>query len=133
MSVPELYMVSQDLMILSFSRGSQMSTSSLVSRKPLYCCDSFSHLPVLPLNRIRDKELSDVYTQSKTEILYRKAVRIYLFSATVVDRRCFEQFPLKHPSLLANMKNTCRGFVIIKPGLGLDSEKDAIKTMAYLG
>lgn len=54
-------------------------------------------------------------------------------SAIVVDRSRFEQFSFKHPSLLANIVNTCGGFVIIKPGLGLDLEKDAIKTTVYLG
>lgn len=58
-------------------------------------------------------------------------------SAIVVDRRCFELFSFKRPSLLdegkANMVNTCGGFVTIKPGLGLDLEKDAIKTTVYLG
>lgn len=54
-------------------------------------------------------------------------------SAIVVDRSCLGQFSFRRSSLLANIVNTCGGFVIIKPELGLDLAKDAIKTTVYLG
>lgn len=113
-----------------FNCGSQMSMS-LIGWKPLYRCDSFFHLPILLLNTIGDKEFS-VYTESKTSIFYKKDVKRCPPFAIVVAC-CFEQFSFKHPSLLANIVNTCGGFVIIKPGLGLDLGKDAIKTTVYLG
>lgn len=36
-------------------------------------------------------------------------------------------------SLLAKVLNTCGGFVVIKPELGLALASDAIKTTVYLG
>lgn len=75
---------------------------------------------------------SSVFTP-RVKLKYFTDRHWWLPSAIVVDRSCFEQFSFKHSSLLANTVNTCGGFVIIKPGLGLDLEKDAIKTTVYLG
>lgn len=92
----------------------------------------FIAVTVVPLflsqSGIKEQRLS-VYTQSKNLKILLEGKDVSLLPLL----REVEQLSSKHPSLLANMVNTCRGFVTIKPGLGSDLEKDAIKTTVYLG
>lgn len=93
-----------------------MSTFSLISWKPHCHGDSLPICQISALNRISDEEFNNVYNRK----CFMKSRGSLLF-CQCVDRKCFAQFLVKHPSLLANMKSTWCGFVIIKPGgwLGL--------------
>lgn len=69
----------------------------------------------------------NVYNKSTTECLM-KIRRSLSFLLCCWQKTLCATINMKRPSLLADMKNTWCGFVIIKPELGSASEEDAIKT-----